>query len=131
MKEILRFIKFLFFSISAGLIEFGVFTLLNEFTTFRYWPSYLIGLILSIIWNLTLNRKYTFKSNTDIKRGMLIVFVYYLIFTPVSTILGNYLVENLHWNEYLVTILNMIFNLITEYLVQRYIVYKDSVDTNH
>lgn len=129
MKETIRAIKFILFSISAGVIEFGTFTFLNEFTNLLYYPCYLIALILSVIWNFTLNKEYTFKSSANIKIAMLKVFIYYLIFTPISTLLGNYLVEKLLWNEYLVTILNMIVNLITEFLYQRYVVYKNSVDT--
>ena len=128
MKEVLRFIKFLLFSISAGLIEFGVFTLLNEFTTFRYWPSYLIGLILSIIWNLTLNRKYTFKSDENYSIALSKVFAYYAVFVPVTTFGGDYFVEHLGFNAYFVTIFNMILNFVTEFLYQRYFVFAKSID---
>ena len=129
MKEIIRFIKFSLCSISAGLIQIGSFTLLNEFTALPYWPCYLISLVLSIVWNFTLNRKFTFKSSNNIPLAMTKVFIYYLVFTPVTTILGNYLVEELLWNEYLVTALNMILNFITEFLYQRYYVFKDTIDT--
>ena len=89
MKEFVKFIKFALFSASAGLIEIGSFTLLNEFTGWSYWPCYLIALILSVLWNFTLNRKFTFKSATNVPVAMLKVFGYYCVFTPVTTILGN------------------------------------------
>lgn len=130
MKEFLRFIKFVFFSISAGLIEIGSFTLLNEFTHLKYWPCYLIALVLSVLWNFTLNRKFTFKSSNNVRLAMFQVFIYYLVFTPTSTLLGNYLVS-IGLNEYLVTIINMLLNFITEFLYQRYYVFRDSLDTNH
>lgn len=129
MKEVIRFIKFLLFSISAGVIEIGVFTLLNEFTSFNYWFCYLTGLILSVLWNFTLNRNFTFKSASNIPIAMTKVFIYYLIFTPITTIGGNYLVEKLMWNEYIVTLINMLLNLITEFLYQKYYVFKNSIDT--
>lgn len=129
MKEVFRFIKFLIFSISAGLIEIGTFTLLNEFTNLSYWPCYLTGLVLSVIWNFTLNRNFTFKSASNIPVAMTKVFIYYLIFTPLSTLLGNYLAEKLMWNEYLITAINMALNFITEFLYQKYYVFKDSIDT--
>ena len=129
MKETIRFIKFLLCSISAGLIEIVSFTLLNEFTNISYWPCYLTALVLSIVWNFTLNRKFTFKSSNNIPVAMTKVFIYYLIFTPATTILGNYLVEKLLWNEYIVTAINMIINFITEFLYQKYYVFKDSIDT--
>ena len=128
MKEILRAVKFLFFSISAGLIEMGSFALLNEHTSLPYWPCYLIALILSVVWNFTLNRKFTFQSSNNVPVAMFKVFCYYLVFTPLSTILGNYL-ANIGWNEYLVTGLNMVLNFVTEFLYQRYYVFRDSIDT--
>lgn len=129
-KELLRTIKFTLFSISAGLIEIVSFTLLNEFLNLPYWPCYLIALVLSVLWNFTLNRKYTFQSANNVPVAMLKVFGYYCVFTPVSTLLGNYLAETLLWNEYIVTILNMILNFVTEYLFDRFVVFRDSIDTN-
>ena len=128
-KEIIRKIKFTLFSISAGLIEIGLFTLLNEFTNWSYWPCYLIALIASVLWNFTLNREFTFKSTANVPIAMAKVFLFYLIFTPTSTIIGNYLAESLHWNEYIVTGLNMLANFILEYLYDQYIVYRGTIDT--
>ncbi len=128
--EILRGIKFTLFSISAGIIEIASFTLLNELTEFDYWPCYLTSLVLSILWNFTLNRKFTFQSANNVPIAMLKVFAYYLVFTPVTTVGGNYLVETLHWNEYIVTALNMILNFTTEYLYDRFVVFGKSIDTN-
>jgi putative flippase GtrA len=129
-KEIIRTLKFVGFSISAGVIEIVSFTLLNEFAGLPYWPCYLIALVLSVIWNFTLNRKFTFQSANNVPVAMAKVFAYYCVFTPVSTILGNYLAETLGWNEYLVTALNMIANFVTEYLFDRFVVFRDSIDTN-
>ena len=129
MKETWRFIKFVLFSASAGIIEMGSFALMNELLDWPYWPSYLIALTLSVLWNFTLNRKFTFRSAANVPRAMLLVFAYYCVFTPVTTIGGNYLVENLGWNEYLVTAINMILNLVTEFLWQKYVVYRNQIDT--
>lgn len=128
-KELLRTIKFTLFSISAGVIEMGLFTLLDGFTNMPYWPCYLIALVASIIWNFTLNRNYTFKSATNVPVAMFKVFIFYLIFTPVSTILGNYLAEDLHWFGWVVTGLNMLANFVLEYLYDRFFVFKNSIDT--
>ena len=130
MKEALRFLKFAIFSASAGLIELGCFTLLNEITTWRYWPCYLIALLLSVLWNFTLNRKFTFHAATNIPVAMLKVLAYYAVFTPLSTLLGDYLAETLQWNEYLVTILNMVINFVTEFLYQRFFVFGKSIDSD-
>lgn len=129
-SELWRVVKFVLFSASAGIIQMGSFALLNELTGWSYWPCYLISLVLSVLWNFTLNRKFTFKSAANVPAAMLKVLVYYAVFTPLSTLLGNYLAETLLWNEYLVTAINMILNLVTEYLYQRYFVYGKDVDTN-
>ena len=129
-KELVRTLKFVGFSISAGVIEIVTFTLLNEFAHLPYWPCYLIALVLSVIWNFTLNRKFTFQSANNVPVAMAKVFAYYCVFTPVSTILGNYLAETLGWNEYIVTALNMVANFVTEYLFDRFVVFHNSIDTN-
>ena len=128
-KEWIRAAKFTLFSISAGMIEIGSFTLLNELTDWSYWPCYLIALTLSVLWNFTLNRNFTFKSAANVPIAMLKVAAYYAVFTPLSTWLGNWLAEDLGWNEYLVTALNMILNFVTEFLYQRYFVFGKSIDT--
>ena len=128
-KEILRTIKFTLFSISAGAIELGTFALLYHVLKLPYWPCYLTALVLSVLWNFTLNRKFTFQSASNVPIAMLKVALYYAFFTPITTIGGNYLVEYLHWNDYLVTGLNMVLNLSTEYIYDRFVVFKDSIDT--
>ena len=128
-KELIRTVKFTLFSISAGIIEIVLFTLLDKFTGWAYWPKYLIALIASVIWNFTLNREYTFKSANNIPIAMIKVAIFYAIFTPVSTIVGNYLAENLVWNDILVTLLNMACNFILEYLYDKYVVFRGSIDT--
>lgn len=130
MKEFVRVLKFTFFSISAGVIELGSFTLLNEFTGMSYWPCYLIALALSVLWNFTLNRKFTFQSAANVPVAMAKVAAYYAVFTPLSTLLGSYLADSLMWNEYLVTILNMVLNFTTEFLYQRFFVFGSTLDTN-
>lgn len=127
--ELIRKIKFTLFSISAGLIEIVSFTLLDKFTNLSYAPCYLIALILSVIWNFTLNREYTFKSSGNIPKAFLLVILFYLIFTPTSTLLGKYLAEDLGWNNTIVTLLNMLLNFILEYLYDRYVVFKNTIDT--
>ena len=129
-KEILRVIKFVLFSVSAGIIEIVSFTLLTQLTDWQYWPRYLIALVLSVLWNLTLNRKFTFKSANNVPLAMMKILAFYCVFTPVTTILGNYLAENLGWNEYLVTGLNMLMNITTEYLYDRFVVFGKTIDTN-
>ena len=128
--ELRRSLKFLLFSISAGLIEIGTFTLLNELLHLPYWLSYLTALVLSVLWNFTFNRRFTFQSAANIGRAMALVFLFYLVFTPLSTMLEHQLAGVRGWNEYLVTAINMVLNFVTEFLYQRFVVYRNSLDTN-
>lgn len=129
-KELFRSIKFGLFSISAGIVEIVTFSLLNELTGWKYWPCYIIALVMSVLWNFTLNRRYTFRSADNISIAMIKVLCFYLVYTPASTALGNYLADTLLWNEYLVTLLNMLANFILEFLYDRFIVFRKTLDTN-
>lgn len=128
-QHAIQFIKFTLFSASAGVIQAGSFTLLNETTGWSYWPSYLIALVLSVVYNFTLNRRYTFKSAANIPIAMMKVFGYYLIFTPLSTWWGEAL-TNLGWNDYIVLGGTMLTNFITEFLFTKYVVYRYTINTN-
>lgn len=127
-KELLRIVKFTLFSISAGIIQIISFALLNEFI-FKsgYWIQYLISVVLSVIWNFTLNRNFTFKSASNVPVAMAKALLFYVFFTPLSTLGGAWLEK--HVNEYIVLGLSMILNFVLEYLYQRYYVFKDSIET--
>ena len=129
-EELTRTTKFVLFSISAGAIELGSFTVMYEVLHWDYWVAYLIALVLSVVWNFTLNREFTFRSANNVPIAMLKVAAYYAVFTPVTTLLGNYLEGTCGWDGMLVTILNMALNFVTEYLYQRFFVFGKSIDTN-
>lgn len=121
-------VKFFLFSISAGAIQAISFTLLHEIANFVYWPSYLIALILSVLWNFTLNRKFTFKSAANVPLAMIKVALFYSIFTPLSTWGGNELTI-LGVNPYIVLFATMVTNLISEFLYTKYYVYRNQINT--
>ena len=150
--NIFQFIKFALFSASAGIIQIGSFTLMNEvllktqfmqnlitenevfgkIMTNEYGPIYLIALLLSVIWNFTFNRKFTFKSAANIPVAMLKVLGFYVVFTPVSTILGNYFTgrfPDVPAIEYIVLAVTMACNMITEYLFCKFVVYRNQENT--
>lgn len=129
-KEFLRSLKFLVFSVGAGVIQIVSFTLLNELAKLTYWPAYLISLVLSVLFNFTINRKFTFQSAANVPKAMLKVFLFYCVFTPCSTLGGDFLTETCHWNEYLVLAITMVLNFVLEFLFCRFWVYGNSVDTN-
>jgi len=134
-KEVWRFIKFTLFSVSAGLIETGVFYLLGLIPGMRYWGCYLPALIASVLWNFTLNRRFTFQSAANIPATMLKTFGYYVVFTPLSTILGNWLVEDCFPGspavENVVYFGTLLTNFITEFLFQRYYVFRGKLDNRN
>lgn len=130
MKEFIRILKFTFFSVSAGLIEIGSFALFTELTALPYWVCYLSALVLSVLWNFTLNRKFTFQSAANVPVAMVKVAAYYAVFTPLSTLLGKFLTSTLLWNEYLATGVNMLLNFSTEFLYQRFFVFGASLDSS-
>lgn len=143
----LQAIKFALFSASAGIIQVASFTILNELVvpniniqnetvmkilSAEYGVCYLVALILSVLWNFTFNRKFTFKSATNIPVAMLKIFGFYCVFTPVSTIIGEAVMRNTSWEfaEYIVLACTMATNMVTEFLFCRFVVYKDSMNTN-
>jgi putative flippase GtrA len=128
-ENLIQVVKFVLFSASAGIIQALTFTMLNELLHWPYWPCYLIALTLSVLWNFTLNREFTFKSTTNVPKAMLKIAIYYAIFTPLSTWWGVAL-TNMGWNEYIVLFGTMLINMATEFLVCRFLVYRDSMNTN-
>lgn len=120
-------IKFALFSASAGIIQFGSYTLLYELAHFPEWLAYLVALVLSVLWNFTLNRKITFKSANNVPVAMLKVAAYYAVFTPLTTLLEKYLTETVGWNGYIVTAMNMLLNFATEFPYQRFFVFGKSI----
>lgn len=128
-KEFLRTLKFTLFSISAGVIQIGSYTLLYEVVKTAPWVANLISLTLSVLWNFTLNRKFTFRSANNIPIAMLKTAAFYVVFAPASTWWTKALTESAGWNAYLVEILTMLTNFVTEYLYQRFFVFGKSLDT--
>ena len=120
-------VKFTLFSISAGVIQLGSFSLLEIFIK-DYWIPYLISLVLSILWNFTLNRRYNFKTAENVPIAMAKVFGFYLVFTPVSTYLGH-LAERGGANDYIILAVTMLANFILEFLFCKFIVYRGMENT--
>ncbi|MBQ4560288.1 MAG: GtrA family protein [Tyzzerella sp.] len=129
-KEVIRTIKFILFSASAGIIQVVSFALLEELLHVTHWISYLVSLVLSVLWNFTLNRKFTFHSANHVPTAMMKVAVFYFIFTPLSTWWTAVLTGNgFRWNEYLVLVGTMLINFVSEYLYDRFVVFGKSIDT--
>ena len=126
-KQLWQAVKFTLFSISAGVIQIASFALLEIFIK-DYWIPYLISLVLSIVWNFTLNRRYTFKSAANVPVAMAKVFGFYLVFTPISTYLGN-AAESLGVNDFIILIVTMLANFVLEFLFCKFVVYRGKEDT--
>ena len=96
-------VKYFLCAASAGLIQFVTFTILS--TVFdktgvtasmgKMWffgemdkslfTATTIALGLSIIWNFTLNRKFTFKAANNVPLAMGLAFLFYVPFYPFQT----------------------------------------------
>ena len=124
-----QIVKFVAFSMGAGIIQVVTFALLNKVINLPYWLSYLPALVLSVLYNFTVNRRYTFKSANNVPIAMLKIAIYYCIFTPVSTYLGD-LAEGANINSFLILAVTMICNMTTEFLVCRFWVYRNTINTN-
>ncbi len=124
-----QMVKFTLFSASAGIIQVLAFTVMEELFHLPYWPSYLTALVLSVLWNFTFNRRYTFRSDASLSRSMLLVALFYVVFTPLSTWGGDALTKA-GWNDFLVLALTMALNFVLEFLYQRFVVYRGQIDTN-
>ncbi len=120
-------LKFTLFSISAGLIQIASFAILEIFIQ-DYWIPYLASLVLSILWNFTLNRKYTFQSAANVPVAMAKVFGFYLVFSPLSTWLGN-LAESRGIHDFLILAVTMICNFVLEFLFCKFVVYRGQENT--
>ena len=129
VTSVWQVVKFTLFSISAGLIQVAAFTLMETVFHLPYWPSYLTALVLRVLWNFTFNRRYTFRSDASVGRSMLLVALFYAVFTPVSTWWGHVL-TTAGWNDFLVLAITMAVNFVTEFLYQRFVVYRNRIDTN-
>lgn len=129
VTSVWQVVKFTLFSISAGLIQVAAFTLMETVFHLPYWPSYLTALVLSVLWNFTFNRRYTFRSDASVGRSMLLVALFYAVFTPVST-WGGHALTTAGWNDFLVLAITMAVNFVTEFLYQRFVVYRNRIDTN-
>lgn len=130
-KETARVLKFILFSASAGIIETLAMILCEEVIKIPgHWVCYTIALVLSVLWNFTFNRKFTFQSAENVPKAMLLVFLFYIPFAPF-TIWNEHFLADIHgWNEYAVLAINMALNLSLEYLWDNFVVYRNSKDTN-
>lgn len=134
-QQFLQFLKFTGFSASAGIIQFTVITLLYDvwFKPLEYYGmgednayvvAFLIGLTLSVIWNFTFNRKFTFKDAHNIKLAMGLVILYNCIIVVPLSLGGRELIKI--WGadyDMLVTVISLLFNFATEYFWDRFVVF--------
>ncbi|MDR0779003.1 MAG: GtrA family protein [Methanomassiliicoccaceae archaeon] len=126
--------KYWLIAISAGVIQLISFAMLKEFNFLgdmsEYGWNYFIALTLSVLWNFTINRHYTFRSVANVPVAMSKVFCYYLVFTPLSILWGVSLAASYPDMEYLILIGTMLINGVTEFLFMRFVVFRRTINTN-
>lgn len=146
-KELFRTLKYLAFTVSAGAIQFCSTWILSAIWPVEKFANgpvlfYLIGLVLSVIWNLTFNRKFTFKSAANLPVAMLKTIGFYIVFTPASCFLQAWLTNGVlieGWTFTIKTFLGlpvlvgtiicMLVNLALEFPFQRFVVFGKSIDS--
>ena len=129
-KNLWQAVKFTLFSVSAGIIQVLSFALLHDVLGLEsYWMSHVPSLVLSVIWNFTFNRRYTFRSDAPLVRSMLLVALFYVVFTPASAWWGT-LLERAGVHAWLIEAINLLANFVLEFLYQRFVVYRGHIDTN-
>jgi len=146
-----QFFKFLLCAASAGIIQFVTFTILQTIfkktgtdqtlgTMWFFQDGYLkttfiattCALVLSILWNFTLNRKFTFKAANNLPLAMVLAFCFYIPFYPfqtwyVGTIeqeLFKYTTTNAIWPGLIAEGTVMIINFVLEFLWQKFVVFR-------
>ena len=129
MQQFIEILKFTGFSISAGVIQLVSDGILCDWTGWLpWWPAYLISVVLSVIWNFTFNRKFTFKAANNVPLAMCLVLVYYCAFIPLSVFGGNAIAAQLPENlGLLVTFMMMLINFVTEFVWDKFIVFNQKV----
>lgn len=126
-EQFIQILKFTAFSLSAGAIQLLSFELLYTWIAcLPWWPSYLISIVLSVVWNFTFNRKFTFKSASNVPLAMVLAFIFYVGFVPAS-VFGGGALEKIGWNGTLVTVLMMVINFVLEFIWQKFIVFNNKV----
>lgn len=130
-QQFLQLLKFTAFSLSAGIIQFLLQSTLFDWThVLTYWQAYPIALTASVIWNFTFNRKFTFKASSNVPIAMVLVVIYNLLIVVPFAILGEYLVQL--WGDaygMLVTVLLLLFNFVTEFFWDKFVVFNDKLVT--
>jgi len=134
-KEFWRTVKYFLIAASAGLIQFGVCSIFDEVIYARfdhayYMVFYFVALVLSVLWNFTINRSVTFKSVGNVPKAMLKVLGYYVVYTPLSLLFAKY---GQGWGipEMVITVINILINGVTEYLFMRLFVFKKEIDSRN
>ena len=150
-KELWRAIKFTLFSISAGAIqaisslllklvildriidEGATMTFIIEQPTSTFIAD-TVGLALSVIWNFTFNRKFTFKAASNVPVAMLLAFLFYVPFYPFQiwyVAMVEHGLESIGGWGYVIGLGTcMIINFVLEFLWQKFVVFRGKVDTN-
>ncbi len=135
--------------ISAGVIQFVSSTVLKLILDHTVEPSEItfiikfdlatfvadtVGLLLSIIWNFTFNRKYTFKAANNVPVAMSLALLFYVPFYPFQIWYVDMVEKQLEsigfWGYLIGLVTCMIINGVLEFLWQRFVIYRKSVDTN-
>lgn len=148
-QEKLQFVKYALCAASAGIIQFLTFTILQavipdngqtmhfivENMSVVTFSATTVALCLSILWNFTLNRKFTFKDAGNVPKAMVLAFIFYIPFYPFQTWYVHTIKEllgasiNIDAAGIIAEGTVMIMNFILEFLWQKFVVFRKKKPT--
>lgn len=153
-ENFIQVLKYTLCAGSAGVIEAASFALLiwllgltvkdsQSFTNINFLGSemnwiqivaQMVSLALSVVWNFTLNRKFTFQSNANVPKVLALAFAFYIPFYPASTLFVGWFAAYLTGAGaivvagYLPKALAMIANFVLEFVWQKFFVFRDKLE---
>lgn len=130
---LIQAIKFTLLSITAAGVEVASFALMvwiNSLTGwFPFWVSQSVSIALSVIYNFTVNRHFTFKSANNVPIAMLKVALFYVFFIPLTS-WGGQILSNMGWADWLLKGISLLLNFVGEFLWWKFVVFRGSENTN-
>ena len=123
----LQFLQFVVVSLGAGVIEYATFALMTWIVPDNKTmlvAAEVTSVVLSCLFNFTVNRKYTFHSSSNIPLGMLLYGVYYaFLATPAGVWFLLFLTQG-GMHELLAKAVKMLVNFIFDYLFCKFILFQ-------
>ncbi|MDO5025763.1 MAG: GtrA family protein [Trueperella sp.] len=118
----LQAVKFTLLSGTAAVVEAGSYALFLALDLMPVSWAQAISVALSVLWNFTLNRKFTFKSTGNVPFAMLLVSLFYVAYIPISSVLAG-LMDDAGMHPAVIKIIWLLINFVGEFIWWKYVVF--------